>query len=88
MRLRLATSCALALLASPAVSQSICADLWRERNSIYRNAGYCFKTPRAIRAFGSAGCSYDDIADVPLSARERADIMDITREEHVRGCPR
>lgn len=29
-----------------------CEDLWYARNSIYAEAGYCFKTRRAISVFG------------------------------------
>jgi YARHG domain len=36
-----------------------CSDLWKERNSIFKEAGYCFKTSRAQRYFGNAGCQYD-----------------------------
>ncbi|QGM96518.1 YARHG domain-containing protein [Methylocystis parvus] len=72
--------------AAPSVAQASCASLWSERNQIYKDAGYCFKTARAIRAFGNAGCSYDDINDVPLSARQRAAVRDIVAEERRMGC--
>lgn len=65
-----------------------CDDLWAERNAIYKDAGYCFKTARAIRAFGNAGCRYDDVADLPLSARNRADIAEIVERERRNRCPR
>jgi len=29
------------------VYQVSCSELWRERNQIFKDAGYCFKTPRA-----------------------------------------
>jgi hypothetical protein len=56
-----------------------CGGLWRERNRVYAENGYCFKTPRAIRAFGR-GCfppygrlSHDDYCYVRALARmERA----------------
>ncbi len=82
---------ALALLSlgtGPALAGFPCDELWAERNAKYKDAGYCFKTARAIRAFGNAGCRYDDIADVPLSARQRADIADIQRQERENDCPR
>ena len=77
---------ALLLLAVPARAQFACDELWGERNAIYKAAGYCFQTPRAIRAFGNAGCQYDDVAAVPLSARNRARIADIRRAERANGC--
>ena len=78
----------LALFATPAFARFPCDELWGERNAIYKDAGYCFKTAKAIRAFGNAGCQYDDIADVPLSARQRADVADIVRQERENGCSR
>jgi YARHG domain len=65
-----------------------CGELWQQRNQIYKDQGYCFRTARAIRAFGNGGCRYDDINDVPLSANQRRDVADIVRYERIRGCPR
>lgn len=65
-----------------------CNELWTERNRIYKEAGYCFRTPRAIRVFGNAGCQHDDVNAVPLSANQRRDIADIQRYETIRNCPR
>ena len=63
-----------------------CSELWFSRNQIYKNAGYCFKTPRGIRAFGNAGCQYDDMREVPLSERDRIAVGRFVREEAVLGC--
>ena len=71
--------------ATHASAQS-CQDLWVERNSYYKDAGYCFKTARAISYFGNAGCRYDDEASVPLSRRIRARIAEISRLERRFGC--
>ncbi|CAX24927.1 MAG: YARHG domain-containing protein [Methylorubrum extorquens] len=76
------------LTASPALAAFPCDELWGERNAIYKDAGYCFRTERAIRAFGNSGCKYDELADVPLPARQRADIADIQRQERENGCAR
>ncbi|WP_342148027.1 YARHG domain-containing protein [Methylorubrum sp. SB2] len=81
-------SALLACAATPAAAAFPCDELWGERNAIYKDAGYCFRTDRAIRAFGNAGCKYDDIADVPLSARQRATVADIVRQERENGCAR
>ena len=84
-----ATACVgFVLFATPAFARFPCDELWGERNAIYKDAGYCFKTAKAIRAFGNAGCQYDDIADVPLSARQRADVADIQRQERENSCSR
>ena len=63
-----------------------CQQLWVERNSIYKSAGYCFKTPRAIARFGNAGCLHDSEGDVPLSAAQRRHIGSIVAEERAQGC--
>lgn len=87
-RLALICLCA-ALLGSPAFSQALCDEMWGERNAIYFDAGYCFKTARAKAAFGDdADCRYERIEDVPLSARQRADIAAIQARERRNGCPR
>jgi hypothetical protein len=74
------------LVSAPATAQS-CDQLWLERNAIFKEAGYCFKTPRAIRRFGNAGCQYDSEYDVPLSARQRQTVNGIKRAEQQYGCP-
>lgn len=70
---------------SAANAQS-CQDLWVERNSYYKQAGYCFKTSRAISYFGNGGCIYDIEASVPLPRNIRARIAEITRIERRSGC--
>lgn len=76
-------------LASPAFANpQACADLWTARNEIYKAQGYCFRTQRAIAAFGNAGCQYDNVEDVPLSANDRRVIADIVRQERALRCPR
>ncbi|GJD67674.1 YARHG domain-containing protein [Methylobacterium gnaphalii] len=64
-----------------------CEDAWYQRNAIYKQQGYCFRTPRAIRAFGNAGCTYDAVEDVPLSARQRAQVAELKAYEQSYGCP-
>jgi uncharacterized protein len=63
-----------------------CDQLWYQRNSIYKANGYCFHTPRGIRAFGNAGCSYNSDGAVPLSAAERRTIAMIQGLERAKGC--
>lgn len=75
------------LHAAPASAQS-CEDLWYSRNEVYKAQGYCFQTRRGIAAFGNAGCQYDNVEDVPLSANQRRTVADIQREERARRCPR
>jgi hypothetical protein len=78
----------LALGAAAAKADFPCDELWGERNAVYADAGYCFRTERGIRAFGREGCRHDDIADVPLSARDRRKVAEIQAEERRNGCPR
>lgn len=68
------------------LSGRTCEDLWYQRNSIYKDAGYCFKTPRAISRFGNAGCQFDNESDVPLSERQRQTVNGIKRVEAAKGC--
>jgi hypothetical protein len=70
------------------LSRLSCSELWYQRNNIFKDGGYCFKTPRAIRAFGNAGCAYDSEYDVPLSDRDRQLVNAIKRIEREKGCPR
>ncbi len=63
-----------------------CNDLYEARNGIYKDGGYCFKTKRAIKKFGNAGCSYDDVGDVPLSSNQRKVIKRIVAAEKSKGC--
>lgn len=72
--------------ATAARAQDICQSLWVERNSIYKEAGYCFKTARAINYFGNGGCRYDVEAALPLSPRQQASIAAILRDERANGC--
>lgn len=63
-----------------------CQPLWEVRNWIYKENGYCFHTPKAIKVFGNAGCKYDEAADVPLNAAERHNVKAIKKAEAKKGC--
>jgi hypothetical protein len=76
---------AATISASVARAQS-CQDLWAERNGYYKDAGYCFKTGRAIAYFGNAGCLYDVEGAVPLPRHIRSRIEEIKWLERSRGC--
>lgn len=69
----------------PAVSAS-CDDFWYERNAIYKVTGYCFRSPRAVRAFGNDGCQFDEEAAVPLSPSQRERMTQIRATERQLGC--
>jgi len=72
--------------ATPALAQDACRQLWVERNAIYKDAGYCFKTDRAINYFGNAGCQYDNEGDLPLTPGQRSRIGRILEQERAYGC--
>jgi hypothetical protein len=63
-----------------------CQQLWFSRNSIFKEAGYCFKTSRAIAAFGNAGCRYDDVEAVQLTQENRNFVQAIQRAERAKAC--
>jgi hypothetical protein len=68
------------------VTEETCDQLWYRRNNIFKAAGYCFHTSRAIGVFGNAGCAYDNEHDVPLSDGNRQAVDIIQREERVKHC--
>jgi hypothetical protein len=63
-----------------------CEELWVMRNQIYKDNGYCFKSPQAIAYFGNGGCAYDSEESVPLSKPERRVLHDIKASERRQGC--
>jgi YARHG domain len=75
-------------LAGDAPEHWNCQQLWTARNQIYKDGGYCFVTQRAVRRFGNAGCDYDDVSDVPLSANQRREVAEIVKYERAKRCPR
>jgi hypothetical protein len=82
----LVISAGVSLLAAAPASAQSCGDLWVARNSIFKEYGYCFKTARAIRHFGNAGCQYDREGDLPMSRGDRARVDQIVRRERAQGC--
>jgi hypothetical protein len=62
--------------------------LWVERNTYYKQAGYCFRTTQAIQYFGNGGCYIHNEARVRLPLHIRRRLDEILRLERVRGCPR
>jgi hypothetical protein len=63
-----------------------CQPLWEVRNWIYKEHGYCFKTQKAIEAFGNDGCLYDDPRKLPLNQIERANVKALKKAEAKKGC--
>jgi hypothetical protein len=63
-----------------------CDELWTERNSYFKEAGYCFQTSQAIEVFGNAGCRTSNQAALRLSNSIRNRIAVIVRMERQLGC--
>lgn len=72
----------LLLAATAPANADICDRLWYQRNQIYADAGYCFKTARA-RAVWGRNCfpPYGQ-----LTPREQAAVSRIERMEIRNGC--
>ena len=93
--MRLMSTVVMALVAAATLgatarvaSAQSCQDLWIERNTYYKQAGYCFKTSRAISYFGNGGCFINEESLVPFPPQVRARINQIVRLERASNCPR
>ena len=85
----LSTAAAVLIAAAtmPAARAQDCQSLWVERNTYYKNAGYCFKTRRAIEYFGNGGCYIQDERQLQFPPAIWARIQQIRRTERAMGCP-
>ena len=74
--------------ATPGRAQSTaeCQQLWVQRNQIFKNHGYCFKTRAAADYFGNVGCIYANQDAVPISASERSYVLQIVARERALRC--
>jgi len=81
----LAIAATVAVLASvqPALADE-CYDLWYERNSIYNDYGYCFKTRDARQTFDNSDCYTRGTPD--FSRRDQRRIERIQAREYEYGC--
>jgi YARHG domain len=64
-----------------AVSMS-CDELWHERNAIFARNGYCFKTPKAIAAFGKS--CFPPYGELQIQDKNR--VTEISIWERQKGC--
>ncbi len=76
------TGVAALSFAAPAMAAS-CYDLWYQRNAIYDENGYCFKTDLGRETFDNSDCWTDNPR---LSKSEQRRVDAIRREERRRGC--
>jgi hypothetical protein len=72
----------LASLAGPAMATS-CYDLWYQRNAIFDENGYCFKTELGQQTFDNSDC-WTDTPQLSKAEQKRVDA--IRKEERRRGC--
>ena len=63
-----------------------CDILWEMRNTIYKENGYCFHTPKAVQVFGNAGCKFEDAGAMPMTSVERDNVAVIKNVAQRKGC--
>ncbi len=90
--LALAAAAAVSSAAIPANAGDVqgdaldCQELWVMRNQIYKDAGFCFTSQRAISYFGNGGCVYHSQSEVPLSDQQRQIIKMIKKSSARQSC--
>lgn len=62
-----------------------CDDLWRKRNLIFHENGYCFSGDKGKTVFGNDGC-YSNAQTVALSEAEKSEVTLIKELEAKNGC--
>lgn len=60
-----------------------CDELWRARNSIYAQYGFCFKQARSIAVFGRA--CFPPYGQLPARAQDQ--VNQVVEVERARSCP-
>jgi hypothetical protein len=73
---------ALPVYSAPSLAAS-CYDLWYERNQIYDDNGYCFKTQLGRDTFDNSDCHTDN---AQLSRAEQRRVDRIKAEERRKRC--
>ena len=90
--LALAAAASLATSLVPAQAGDVqgdaynCQELWVMRNQMYKDAGYCFSTTRAITYFGNGGCTTSNHADLVLSGQEQETLHAVKKSEVRQSC--
>lgn len=70
----------------PDLVHASCETLWVLRNSIFKDAKYCFQSARAVSWFGNEGCLHSEQELVPLNDYQRSNVSVIKSVEGERGC--
>ena len=90
--LALAAAASFALTLVPAQAGDVqgdaydCQEMWVMRNQIYKDAGYCFSTTRAITYFGNGGCTTTSHSDLVLSGQEQQTLHALKLSEARQRC--
>jgi hypothetical protein len=64
-----------------------CKDLWKLRNSILNEHGYCFSRKLEAAEFDNADCTIDVLEKLDLNAFERDNMALILDVERMKLCP-
>jgi YARHG domain-containing protein len=70
------------------LAQQRCEVLWKIRNTILKERGYCFEREREIAVFGNAGCRHQFANALLLNSAERDNVINIASVEKAKHCPR
>ncbi|NND17459.1 MAG: DUF4453 domain-containing protein [Silicimonas sp.] len=73
----------LLILATPALADDACHDLWFARNATFDRAGFCFGTALGKAVFDNTGCIGNSVA---LSTDAAALVVRIREREAEHGC--
>ena len=68
-------------------TEATCDFLYQIRNGIYKEHGYCFKTPRAISELGNDGCRTSNLDALGLNRIEQTNAETILQAEKTKSCP-
>lgn len=63
-----------------------CQALWKVRNQVFHDKGYCFPGVETQAIFNNTGCQFDKAANIPLSDSEREYVKSIRTIEETKGC--
>lgn len=63
-----------------------CETLWKKRNQIFHDKGYCFKKDAGKNIFDNVGCKFDKASDIPMTESEKENVRMLREIEENKGC--
>ncbi len=63
-----------------------CDTLWKKRNQIFHDKGYCFTKDTGKNIFDNEGCKYEKASEIPLSESEKEHVRMLREIEENKGC--